>query len=255
MSVLSTKVNALESSLAAIMSHLGIGEQAVASPKSRPSKTSAREQSREIVSHKKAPKGQKHEDVEITITRAMSEGRMKLPNRMFTKGSKVVVDGHTFTQQPQDQNRSTKFNPEIFGAEEGDTCVFSFVGGREWSVEVFEGKPAKKQASKPAKSGSTKSGSKAKADKPTKSAGSKVASPKREETVSQFIQRFADIAIENAEDEDFEQNTNILSTGSFDSDARVYFTTAENQKFRAGRKRLGLTLAKSVSLLNAAVYE
>lgn len=242
----------LENSILAIAQHLGLN---TGTPEMDVPKTSARIRT-ESAPARMATKSKKgrEQDVIVTLTDAMVEGRMKLPARMFTKGSKCVVDGHTFTQQPADQNRSTKFNPEIFGYEvtAGDTLTFTHEGGREWSVEVEAGSrksrksvaksaPAKREASKPAR----------KADPVVKVARSS----KESESVSQFIKRFAAIALKNASTKGFKQNENVKETGSFEVDARVYFTTAENQKFRSGRKALGLTFKKAVGMLNAEVYE
>lgn len=244
------RINKLESGIEAILSHLGIGDEA--------EKTSARVSARgnRPAMARKSKGGE--DDVVITLTDAMIEGRMKLPARMFTKGPKVVVDGHTFTQQPHDQNRSTKFNPEIFGydVEAGDEITFRHVQGREWEVaQVAEGsapkrKPAKKAAKPVAR----------KAEKPSKgqskpSSGKVKRTESNTSSIGAKIQEFAELCIENANDDDFEENENIKQTGSFDLDARVLFTTSQNQKFRSWRKSQGLTLKKAVSLLNAAVYE
>lgn len=192
----------------------------------------------------KAKKGQLVDDVVITLTDAMVEGRMKLPARMFTKGSKVEVEGHILTQQPNDQNRSTKFNPEIFGYEvsAGDIMTFTHEGGRSWSVEVEAGS-RKRKTSKPTSS---------KTNKRTERLGR---SEQGQMSVKSLIAKFAELAIENANTKGFKQNANIKATGKFAEDARVYLTTAQNQQFRSGWKGLGLSIKKAVGLLNAAVYD
>lgn len=195
------------------------------------------------------------DDVVITLTDAMVEGRMKLPARMFTKGSKVEVEGHVLTQQPADQNRSTKFNPEIFGYEvsAGDIMTFTHEGGRSWSVEVEAGSRKRKSSKGSSKPTSSKTNNKrAEREKPAKKMGR---SKQGQQSVSSLIAKFAELAIENANTKGFKQNDNIKATGTFEEDARVYLTTAQNQQFRKGWKGLGLSLKKAVGLLNAAVYE
>jgi hypothetical protein len=225
-------------------------------------------------------KSKRIEPIAITLTQAMVDGRMKLPARAFTKGTKVDIDGHIITQQEADQGRSTKFDPEIFGldANVGDVLVFSHEGGRAWSVEIERQRGRK----------ATTSAKPARAEKPTSSKKGKTSSkrgtskrvtrnddddddedeaPSRAKTtasngngrapmnVKKGIAHFANIAIDNADDDDFEQNENIKATGVFKTDARVYFNTKQSQQFRSWRKKMGLTLKKAVSLLNAEVYE
>ncbi len=253
-----TRLTNLETVIASIASHLGLTQgQDTRETESAP-KTSVRlRQNREVSNFAKKAK-QGHDDVVITLTDAMVDGRMKLPARMFTKGSKVVVDGHTFTQQAADQNRSTKFNPEIFGyeVEAGDVFTFEHVSGREWTVaSVAEGQAPKKAPAKAKPSAKVNKQASKPSAKPSAGSGKLRRDEQGTESVTQFISRFAKLAIANGNDDDFEENENIKQTGTFDVDARVYLTTAENQKFRSGRKALGLTLKKAVSLLNAAVYE
>lgn len=254
------RLSILEDAVFAIANKLGIGSNDDTEVSNSAPKTSARMRSSQGSNSNfavKAKKGQRVEDVVITLTDAMVEGRMKLPARMFTKGSKVVVEGHTLTQQPADQNRSTKFNPAIFGYEvsAGDIMTFTHEGGRDWSVEVEEGSRKRKSASKKgsAKPASSKTNNKrAEREKPAKKLGR---SEQGQQSVSSLISKFAEIAIENANTKGFKQNDNIKATGTFEEDARVYLTTAQNQQFRKGWKNLGLSLKKAVGLLNAAVYE
>lgn len=228
-------------------------------------KTSARLRgnTRETASFAAKRKGKsQHEDVAITLTDAMVEGRMKLPARMFTKGNKCVIDGHTFTQQPADQHRSTKFNPEILinDPEVGDTLVFSHVQGREWTVsDVTEGqRPSRKAKSTPVakKQAREERPAKSKTSKPSTSGSAKLRrSDENGSNIKAKIKDFAAMCIENGNDDDFEENENIKQSGTFDVDARVYFTTAQNQKFRSWRKSQGLTLKKAVGMLNTEVFE
>lgn len=251
-----TRLTVLEKGLNAILDKLGIntsvpeGDETESAPK-----TSARLRgSRDRAEFAKKAKKSGHDPVVIVLTEAMIEGRMKLPARMFTKGNKVLIDGHTFTQQPQDQNRSTKFNPEIFGyeVEVGDVMTFTHVQGREWEVEVEEGEaPAPKRNAK--KAGRSSAGKSQSSAKP-KPQGLK-RDAKGQDTVKSLIAEFAEKAIANGNDDDFEENENIKKTGAFETDARIYLTTQENQQFRSRRKKLGLSLKKAVSLLNAAVFE
>lgn len=218
-------------------------------------KTSARLKSRESApAMARGTKG--HDDVAITLTEAMIDGRMKLPARMFTKGSKVVVDGHTFTQQPQDQNRSTKFDPSIFGdVNVGDVITFEFVSGREWTVADIASGGGKRKGRK---TSTAKPSAKTQPKGKTQPSNGKVArSEGGTSSIKSEIRKFADMCIENASDEDFEENENIKATGSMgdSDDARIYLTTAQNQKFRSFRKRNGLTLRKAVGMLNELVFE
>lgn len=260
---LTKTVNNLALVVAAIAEHVGL--TSTSSGENAAPKTSAKVTSREgSSSTHMSRKGQTHQDVTITLTEAMIDGRMKFPARMFTKGGKVMVDGHTFTQQPQDQNRSTKFDPAIFGdVSVGDAITFEFVSGREWTVAGITsgGRKSKgrqksaKPAAKPTKSnkpnkpsgGSTKSGDSRKVARSESGTSS----------IKAELRKFADMCIENASDDDFEENENIKATGSMGDadDARVYLTTAQNQKFRSWRKRNGLTLRKAVGMLNELVFE
>lgn len=249
----------------------------------------ASETIRESVSHlkTKTAKGKKSkrvEDVRIELTQAMFDGRMKLPARMFTKGTTVLIDGHKIKQQEHDQGRSSKFDPEIFGldANVGDVLVFTHEGGREWSVEKERGsrkgkaqkvapKTTTKASKTSAKRGTSRKASRdedddededeAPARKSKKTQSKSKAKPAPERATSKAIRdgilRFAEIAIENANTKGFKKNTNIMQTDAMGGgpDARVWFTTAENQKFRSWRKKMGLSLKKSVQLLNAEVFD
>lgn len=273
---------------------------------------SATVSTREVVAHAKVKgKKSKHEPIVIVLTQAMLAGRMKLPARVFTKGNSVIIDGHKITQQENDQGRSTKFNPEIFGWDlnEGDTLTFEHVEGREWAVDA-EATGRKRKAAKPAKpepkalKASPKRArpvveddedededdddedeqptrrAKGGVKKPTFKAKAPVASkakasgngkadtvrekapvflfdPVSKASIRKGMKYFADIVVKNYNDDDFKQNENIKATNAMDGgpDARVYLTTAQNQRFKAWRKRMALTLKKSVNLLNDAVEE
>jgi hypothetical protein len=249
--VITKRVNAIENRLVAIMAALGLGADDIP-------KTSTRESSQVNPPASLKTRGKKgksqHEDITITLTPAMLEGRMKLPARVFTKGTKVDVDGHILGQQPQDQNRSTKFNPEIFGydLDEGDVITFSHVNGRQWTVSSVEAggkRPAKRAAAKP-----TPKAAKAtpkfvtkKANKGQKTSASTGPRP-------ESFEAFAKLIVANAYDDDFEENENIKQTGSIDGvDSRVLFTTRQNQQFRSFRKNQGLSLKSAVARLNKAV--
>lgn len=247
------RLGMLETSIAAIALALGIDMDATTASAD---KTTARvTQTHDAPAMARKAKAD-IEPVSVVLTQAMIEGRMKLPSRMFTKGTKVEIDGHVFTQQPNDQNRSTKFDPAIFGYDVavGDTITFEHVSGREWEVTEVEdggGKPPRK-----AKANAKASAKPAKSQKSAKPAAGRVARNEGQtQSLAKEFQKFADMAIENASTKGFKKNANIAENTKYDPDARVYLSTPESQKFRAMWKRHGLKLSTAVGKLNALVFD
>lgn len=248
---------AIATIVTAVLASMGIGNSIEPNVKS-----SARVIDTPDVSHMKAgsKKGKRLEDVTITLTDAMIDGRMKLPARMFNGRSIVKVDGHELTQQPEDNNRSTKFNPAIFGdVAEGDTITFRHLGQNSWTVDEIEaGSRKRKSTSRPAQAKSTSKKATAKPKSDSDYVPFHVPDEARKSPKA-LVKFFAEVARENAENigsGEFEPNPNIIASmkqAGRDEDARVFLSSQQQQKFRKIRKEMGLGLTESIEMLNELV--
>jgi len=202
-----------------------------------------------------AVKGSKVEDVEIEITESRANaGRIKLPARMFLgKYESVIIEGHEIEQCESDQNRSLPFSINLFGdTDEGDVLTFSHVKGNRWDVEIAT--TGKRKAKKPQLKAK---GTSKKVQADDEEVPVKKAKLNRTEGQKKGFQavakKFAQIAIKNA-NKGF-VNENIQEHTTMDVDARIYFTSLDNKRFRKEWKYgYGLTLKEAVRQLNLEVY-
>lgn len=228
----------------------------------------------------------KMDDVVVFVTQAMADSRMKLPAKMFNGKSVMYVDDYKIASIESDRGRSTKLSPsDYFNADPGDTITFTHLGGNKWDYEVEEGTAADrkraqidgrtgeekpKAKAKPSNAKAPKSSKTAKVEAvPTKASKAKQAVRDAEvdedtvpdkKAIKRFIAKYADMAIDNHDEDPKFRNVNITSSNTkaqlgLDRDARELLTSKQSQAFRRERKRMGISLKKAITLLNAAVYE
>lgn len=206
----------------------------------------------------KAAKPTESLDYEVVITEAMARGQMKLPARLFGKYKTINFDGEVIKQVESDKGRSQRFSARNFGADEGDTFILTHTDRNNFDLTVVSGNaPAKKAKSIPSlKKVAPVEETPKKATK-RRPVADVVRNATWKKSVAEFMQKFGQIACVNAA-EGF-VNQNVLDAGTFkdelDLDARQYLKTDENQRFKSGRKRLGLQPLEAVQMLNAEVFE
>lgn len=240
-------------------------------------------------------KGRLQEDVVVFVTESMGNGRMKLPARMFNGKSVMYIDGTKINSQPNDRGRSDKLNPsDYFNADPGDTITFTHLGGNKWDYETAEGTKADKKAArndgrasneppkkvnrnitrsretlrqeKAAKKAQPKARNNGKltrtekAVKAVKDAGMTLSQAPK--ALKSFIGRYAEMAIDNHDENPKFRNMNIVGTNTkaqygLEQDARELLTPKQSGRFRRERKRLfeDVSLEQMIRLLNEAVYE
>lgn len=213
--------------------------------------------------------------IEIVLTEAMIENRMKLPRRMFGSKDLVKIDGNEISQDEADQGRSLKFYPSIFGnVKVGQKLVFTFdkqttkaryydvkiVGKGHASIEL----PAKGQTAKgktknapvpvsaPHKT-KTKTNVPVVAEKAKREVDPLAKKIRSVKSFASLIEVTAEIAIDNESRKI--KNPNIVGSDTFrkslGQDSREFLPTPQSQAFRAMVKKFGKGMKQAVQALNA----
>jgi hypothetical protein len=248
---LTAKVNNMEEGLAAILAHLGLSTE-TPTPRDTAGKLPTGKGQRKYI---ETEDSEDDGTTRITITDAMESGRMKLPKAMFGTKTLIKIGNAEFDQQENDNGRSSKFSPSIFGAESGDTVVFTFdrktKSAMYYDFEVEKARKSRKAKAHPETSGGKLS---------RKVGTSKAKAPSRDADDDGGDVSWDDILKETAKaairgGRKGHVNENIANTSKFEDDPRIFLTSAQHQKFRKAWKNEGMKLGQAVKQLSALVYE
>lgn len=197
--------------------------------------------------------------VKIKITESMMESRMKLPAKMYKDISVVpapfvIVNKTQIPSIKSDGYRSTKIYPSMFGAELGDTVVFTYTGrGKHYNFEVIK---AKQKETKPKKSTPELLIARDRESLPKKSIRERLMQPSYKnatETIDIVIDKYADLALANIE-RDY-MNKMMVERLYGEVDARMFLTPTEIKGLNTAMRRLGVSDTVWVDTLNDEVFE
>lgn len=245
------RLQAHDALLMAIASKLGIE---VETPKTT-ARVSRTRETTPMVSRKPSArtttgKGRLEDIVIEEVGTHREDGRMRLPKRMFAGHGSLTVDGVEFNSLDSDQGRSANFNPAVIGAEVGDTCVFSHVGGTKWTVDIEGGTRKRKAAPKAAQTNKGRYHASKTPDRPKVAAKRK--GRKSTMSLDEAVKHFGNLARENAGSRKPVINTNIKNV----NDPRKFLNSRENaQAKHVWRNTLGISQSEWIALLDAEVYE
>lgn len=169
-----------------------------------------------------------------------ADKRVRIPKHAFNSKGICYVDGVKYTAKELDGFRSTKLSPATFDAETGDTVILTRISGNKWESEV-----AKARKPKGTKTNKT-SGKLAKKTTATKT-------KKDFGTLDEQLNELAKAAIKQAK-KGF-VNEYIEQYSRFETDARLYLTTAQNKRIKGIKFANNLTLGQIVEMLNEKVFE